>query len=75
MIIASQICGTVSKISSTKIEILSDFGNVVLDEKNMATLEHCGRHIDDNVENLVDLDELSEVRRGNMLICIILTAF
>jgi hypothetical protein len=30
--------------------------------KNLQGLDFCGRHVDDNVENLVDLDELSEVR-------------
>jgi hypothetical protein len=52
----------VSNLSTSQTEVTSEFGNIKLDLKAAQSLSHCGSHIDDRIDNLVDLDELSEVR-------------
>lgn len=55
------LCGKISKIDATTIDIGTEIGKVSVKAAQFSSLEPCGSHIDDNVENLVDLDELSEV--------------
>lgn len=55
------VAGTVKEVNPNHVEFLTDFGNVKVKTKDLkAKLEVCGSHLDANVENLVDLDELSE---------------
>ena len=53
------LAGLIKASSATMIEIMTDKGLVKLKPKD-AKLEPCGSHLDDNLDNLVDLDELSE---------------
>lgn len=50
-----------SNLTNSQTEVASDFGNIKLDSKVSQSLSHCGSHVDDKIDNLVDLDELSEV--------------
>ena len=56
------LVGLLKEFKSGVLEFQTDKGHLkkfrVNDLKHK--LEHCGSHIDDHVENLVDLDELSE---------------
>ena len=54
------ICGKITSITSSGATVSSDQGNFNVTIAQLGNLEHCGDHVDDNVENLVDLDELSE---------------
>ena len=61
-----RLCGTIQSISSTSIEFSTPWGTRKLPVGGVKAgdriikYEPCGSHLDDNVENLVDLDELSE---------------
>jgi hypothetical protein len=54
--------GSLKSGSSTVLEFSTDKGarRIKVSDLKNTKLETCGSHIDDNVENLVDLDELSE---------------
>lgn len=54
------LCGKIVNISGSGASVSSEHGNFNLSSTQLHDLEHCGDHVDDDVENLVDLDELSE---------------
>jgi myosin-5 len=55
------LVGTLKSASAAMLEFNTEQGVKKVKVSDMKTkLETCGSHIDDNVENLVDLDELSE---------------
>ena len=54
------LCGKVTKVTSTDAEVSVEIGKLKMTLKDLQGFDFCGGHIDDNVENLVDLDELSE---------------
>jgi myosin heavy subunit len=55
------LCGKITKYNPNESsEISCDIGKLKLSTRDVQSLEYCGSHVDDNVENLVDLDELSE---------------
>ena len=55
------LVATLKSASSTVLEFSTDKGSRKIKASEIKTkLEPCGSHIDDDVENLVDLDELSE---------------
>ena len=57
------LSGRIEKISENTIEVTTERGTMILTPpKNDRSFryEPCGSHVSDNVENLVDLDELSE---------------
>lgn len=54
------LCGFVTQADEKFVEINTDVGKLKWKAADANALEPCGRHLDDTVENLVDLDELSE---------------
>ena len=56
------LVGSIVSCSDGKIDLRTTKGNksYVKKDADYAKIEPCGSHIDDNVDNLVDLDELSE---------------
>lgn len=56
------IIGTIVSYSAAKAEVRTDKGAKSFGNKdpNYSRLEICGSHTENNIENLVDLDELSE---------------
>ena len=54
------LCGKITKSNPNDYEISCEIGKLKLSSKDVQTLDFCGSHVDDQVENLVDLDELSE---------------
>lgn len=55
------LSGTLKEFKNSVLEFTTDKGIRKFRVNDLKTkLEVCGSHIDDNVENLVDLDELSE---------------
>jgi myosin-5 len=54
------ICGKITAVNSSGASISSDEVNFKISSAQLSGLEHCGDHVDDDIENLVDLDELSE---------------
>jgi myosin heavy subunit len=54
------LCGKITKSNPNDYEISCEIGKLKLTSKDVQSLDFCGSHVDDNVENLVDLDELSE---------------
>jgi myosin heavy subunit len=55
------VCGKITKLNGNDSEISCELGKIKMTQKQIQGLEHCGSHVADDVENLVDLDELSEV--------------
>ena len=53
------LSGRIANLSPS-VEVKTDHGIVKLKSNKVSSLEPCGSHIDMAVENLVDLDELSE---------------
>lgn len=58
------LAGRIDKCSQTLLEIATDRGILKIRPSSDPGFryEPCGSHIGDNIENLVDLDELSEGR-------------
>mmetsp|Transcript_27478 Transcript_27478/g.37764 ORF Transcript_27478/g.37764 Transcript_27478/m.37764 type:complete len:1363 (-) Transcript_27478:153-4241(-) len=60
------LCGTVIFVSPSSIDLNTEFGLRKINIANLkgqmgvAKLEPCGNHLGESVDNLVDLDELSE---------------
>ena len=54
------IVGHVTNVSSTAVQVATDRGKMEVSLKSSPSLETCGSHLDDDIDNLVDLDELSE---------------
>lgn len=54
------LLGILKESSKNLLEFTTDKGIKKLINDNKLKLDLCGSHIDDNIENLVDLDELSE---------------
>ena len=54
------LAGRVSKLDSVNATIDTEIGQLKIKLDEAKKLEPCGSHIDDSVDNLVDLDELSE---------------
>jgi myosin V len=54
------VCGRVGSVNTSGANISSDQGSFNLSSSQLSNLEHCGDHVDTDVDNLVDLDELSE---------------
>ena len=58
------VVATVKSKKGQEIEFTTESGSIVkidLDKKGQIVPEVCGGHLGDDVSNLVDLDELSEV--------------
>ena len=54
------LVGTLRESSKALLEFSTEYGIKKIKNDNSLRLDICGSHIDDNIENLVDLDELSE---------------
>jgi len=54
------LCGQIARVTATDAEISTEVGRIKMPPSQVQLLDHCGSHVDDDVENLVDLDELSE---------------
>jgi hypothetical protein len=56
------LCGKITRSDGGDVEVgTTEVGKIIIKRQQASSLEPCGSHIDDQVENLVDLDELSEV--------------
>ena len=54
------LLGTVKTSTGSQIEVVTEKGQVVRKHPRDADFETCGSHVDNDMENLVDLDEFSE---------------
>ena len=54
------VVGHVTNLSTTTVQVATDQGKLELSLKSSPPLETCGSHLEDDIDNLVDLDELSE---------------
>ena len=54
------VVGRVTGVTNSRIEVLTDEGRVEVSKSTVPPIEICGGHLDDDIDNLVDLDELSE---------------
>jgi myosin heavy subunit len=55
------LSGTVKTCTNTIVEVITEARGVQkIQYRNLPPFELCGSHIDDDIDNLVDLDELSE---------------
>ena len=57
----SWVAGRIAAIDASKaVTIDTEFGKVTVAAADASRLEACGSHIDQDIQNLVDLDEMSE---------------
>ena len=50
----------ISLHTASGIEVDTEIGRLTIKKADASKIEICGSHIDQNIENLVDLDEMSE---------------
>ncbi len=54
------LCGTILSMDDKFVELQTEVGKMKFKSNEKHLLESCGNHVSQEVENLVDLDELSE---------------
>lgn len=54
------VVGEITGVSASRVQVSTSEGNMEVLTNSVPPIEICGSHLDDDIDNLVDLDELSE---------------